>query len=139
MDLFLPCIFICHVNYIKIKANNTAKKYLENNMTKQHNSMPDILGSSKFGCPICACFRLGMQFLEAWSFRVTAFQICKDASLKPIKAALFISSIFWNSNILFFDFEILINLFAAIRSLIATSLVEPLTIFILTLFWSCLC
>ena len=33
MDLFL---FICHVNYIKIKANNTAKKYLENNMTK-HN------------------------------------------------------------------------------------------------------
>ena len=36
MDLFLACIFICHVNYIKIKANNMAKKYLENNMTK-HN------------------------------------------------------------------------------------------------------
>ena len=36
MDLFLACIFICHVNYIKIKANNTAKKYLENNMTR-HN------------------------------------------------------------------------------------------------------
>ena len=36
MDLFLACIFICHVNYIKIKANNTAMKYLENNMTK-HN------------------------------------------------------------------------------------------------------
>ena len=36
MDLFLICIFICHVNYIKIKANNTAKKNLENNMTK-HN------------------------------------------------------------------------------------------------------
>ena len=36
MDLFLACIFICHVNYIKIKANNTAKKYLENNVTK-HN------------------------------------------------------------------------------------------------------
>ena len=35
MDLFLACIFICHVNYIK-KANNTAKKYLENNMAK-HN------------------------------------------------------------------------------------------------------
>ena len=36
MDLFLTSIFICHVNYIKIKANNTAKKYLENNM-KEHN------------------------------------------------------------------------------------------------------
>ena len=36
MDLFLAYIFICHVNYIKIKTNNTAKKYLENNMTK-HN------------------------------------------------------------------------------------------------------
>ena len=34
MDLFLACISICHVNYIK--ANNTAKKCLENNMTK-HN------------------------------------------------------------------------------------------------------
>ena len=33
MDLFLACIFICHVNYIKIKANNIAKKCLENNMT----------------------------------------------------------------------------------------------------------
>ena len=32
-DLFLPCSFICHVNYIK-KANNTATKYLENNITK---------------------------------------------------------------------------------------------------------
>ena len=36
MDLFLACTFICHVNYIKIKANNAAMKYLENNMTK-HN------------------------------------------------------------------------------------------------------
>ena len=34
MDRFLTCI--CHVHYIKIKANNTAMKYLENNMTK-HN------------------------------------------------------------------------------------------------------
>ena len=34
MDLFLACIFNFHVNYIKIKANNTAKNYLENNMTK---------------------------------------------------------------------------------------------------------
>ena len=42
MDLFLTWIFICHVNYIKIKANNTTKKYLENNMTK-HN---------KTTCPI---------------------------------------------------------------------------------------
>ena len=36
LDLFLACIFICHVNYIKIKANNMAKKYLKHNMTK-HN------------------------------------------------------------------------------------------------------
>ena len=36
MDLFLACIFICHVNYIKIKTNNMAKKYLESSMTK-HN------------------------------------------------------------------------------------------------------
>ena len=36
MDLFLACIFICHVNYTKIKTNNTAKKYLEHNMTKQN-------------------------------------------------------------------------------------------------------
>ena len=36
MDLFLACIFICHVNYIKIKANNTAKKYLENNTAKKY-------------------------------------------------------------------------------------------------------
>ena len=36
MDLFLTCIFICHVNYIKIKANNTANKSLGNNMTKQN-------------------------------------------------------------------------------------------------------
>ena len=68
MDLFLTCIFICHVNYIKIKANNTAKKLLENNMAKQCNSMPDILGSSiKFGRPICARSQSGTQFLEACS------------------------------------------------------------------------
>ena len=36
LDLFLAYIIICHVNYIKIKANNMAKKHLENNMTK-HN------------------------------------------------------------------------------------------------------
>ena len=30
------CFFLCHVNYVKIKANNTTAKYLENNMT-QHN------------------------------------------------------------------------------------------------------
>ena len=34
MDLFLACVFICHANYVKIKTNNTAKKYLENSMTK---------------------------------------------------------------------------------------------------------
>ena len=53
MDLFLPCIFICHVNYIKIKANNTAKKYLENNMTKQCNSMPDILPDKVWAPDMC--------------------------------------------------------------------------------------
>ena len=40
MDLFLPCIFICHVNYIKIKANNTAKKYLENNRQNNVTACP---------------------------------------------------------------------------------------------------
>ena len=35
-DLSLACFFIYRVYYIKIKANNTATKYLENNMT-QHN------------------------------------------------------------------------------------------------------
>ena len=33
-DLFLAFFFICHVNYIKLKAYNTATKYLENNMTQ---------------------------------------------------------------------------------------------------------
>ena len=46
MDLFLAYIFICHVNCIKIKANNTAKKYLENNMTK-HN----VTGCTIFWAP----------------------------------------------------------------------------------------
>ena len=36
MNLFLVCIFICHLNYIKIMGNNTTKKHLENNMRK-HN------------------------------------------------------------------------------------------------------
>ena len=60
VDLFLACIFICHVNYIKIKANKTAKK------RTQRNSVPDILGSSiKFGRPIRARSRSSAQFLEA--------------------------------------------------------------------------
>ena len=64
-DLFVLFFFIGHVNYIKIKANNTATKYLENNMT-QHNKVPDILGSSiKFGHPICTHSHSGAQFLEA--------------------------------------------------------------------------
>ena len=36
LNNFLACIFICHVNYIKIKASNMARKYVESNMTK-HN------------------------------------------------------------------------------------------------------
>ena len=36
MNLFLVCIFTCHLNYIKTKGNNTIKKHLENNMRK-HN------------------------------------------------------------------------------------------------------
>ena len=34
MGLFLACFFICHVNYVKITANNMAMKYVENNMTQ---------------------------------------------------------------------------------------------------------
>ena len=64
MDLFLVGIFICHVNYIKLKANNTTKKYLENDMTKS-NCMPDIFGFSiKFGCPIRTRSQPGAQFLR---------------------------------------------------------------------------
>ena len=36
MDYFLTFFFICHVNYIKIKANNRALKYQKSHMT-QHN------------------------------------------------------------------------------------------------------
>ena len=36
MDLFLAYFFICHVNYITIKANHTAKKCLGDNITKQN-------------------------------------------------------------------------------------------------------
>ena len=40
--LFLACFFICHVNYIKIKANDMATKYLENNITQHNNTMCPI-------------------------------------------------------------------------------------------------
>ena len=35
-NLFLAYFFICYVNYIKIKSNNTGRKYLENNLTPRN-------------------------------------------------------------------------------------------------------
>ena len=46
-DLFLAFFFICHVNYIKLKAYNTATKYLENNMTQYNVTTSPIFWAAE--------------------------------------------------------------------------------------------